>query len=50
MGLVIDGLLIVATPLVKKNPPNMPARRAPVVLSMARVEMSEFAVAALTQL
>jgi hypothetical protein len=42
-------LLIVATPLVEKNPAKVLAARAPVVLSMARVVVLAFAVVVLRQ-
>ena len=48
-SLVIDGLLIVTTPLVEKNPAKTLATRSPVVLSMARVVVLGFAVAVLRQ-
>jgi hypothetical protein len=44
-----DGLLIVPTPLVEKNPAKVLAVRAPVVLSMARVIVLAFAAAVLHQ-
>jgi hypothetical protein len=46
-ALLVDGLLIVTTPLVEKNPAKTLATRAPVVLSMARVVVLGFAVAVL---
>ena len=47
VALLVDGLLIVTTPLVEKNPAKTLATRAPVVLSMARVVVLGFAVAVL---
>jgi hypothetical protein len=49
VALLADGLLIVATPLVEKNPAKVLAVRAPVVLSMARVVVLAFAAAMLHQ-
>jgi hypothetical protein len=45
-----DGMLVIATPLVEKNPAKLLATRAPVVLSMARVVVLGFAVAMLRQI
>jgi len=49
LALLADGLLIVTTPLVEKNPAKVLAVRAPVVLSMARVVVLAFAAAMLHQ-
>ncbi|HEY5061918.1 MAG TPA: hypothetical protein VII52_10310 [Gemmatimonadaceae bacterium] len=48
--LLVDGLLIVSTPLAEKNPAKIIAQRAPLVLSMARVVVLAFAVAMLRQI
>ena len=45
-----NGLLVVSTPLVEKNPAKTLAARAPVVLSMARVIVLAFAVAVIRRL
>ena len=49
-ALIVDGMLVIATPLVEKNPAKVLALRAPVVLSMARVVVLGFAAAMLRQI
>ena len=44
-----DGVLVVATPLVEKNPAKTLSTSAPVVLSMTRVVVLSFAVTVLRQ-
>ena len=48
-GVIVDGALVVATPLVEKNPAKTLSTRAPVVLSMTRVVVLSFAVTVLRQ-
>ena len=48
-AMVVDGLLIVTTPLLEKNPAKVLTTRTPVVLSMARLVVLAFAVALLRQ-
>ena len=50
VALLVDGLLIVSTPLAEKNPAKIIAQRAPLVLSMARLVVLAFAVAMLRQI
>ena len=47
---LVQGLLILTTPLVEKNPAKVLALRTPVVLSMARVVVLGFAIAVLRQI
>jgi hypothetical protein len=49
LELFADGVLVVTTPLVEKNPAKLLATRAPIVLSMARVVVLCFAAAMLHQ-